>query len=90
MKNELESLIGKCVVLDTRSSWIFIGVLEKVTEGCILLSQADAHDNQDTATTKELYIYESRLTGVRSNRSRVYVDAGHVISFSLLDDIKQF
>ncbi len=90
MKTDLESHIGQCIVLDTRSSWIYIGVLEAVTDGCALLSDADAHDNQDTATTKELYIYETRQTGVRSNRKRVYVDLGHVVSFSLLDDIKQF
>lgn len=90
MKTELESFKGKCIVLDTRSSWIYIGILEKVTDDVILLSEADAHDNRDTSTTKELYIYESRKTGLRSNRSRVYVDPAQVIGFCLLEDIKQF
>ncbi len=90
MKKELEKHIKKKIVLDTCSSWIYIGQLEKVTDNCAILSQADVHDGTDTSTSKELYLFESKTTGIKSNRNFVYVNLDYVISFSLFDDIKEF
>lgn len=90
MKDDLEKYLNKKVVVDSTSSWIYIGVLKKVTPNCIVLSNVDAHDNIDTVTSKELYVLESKNTGIKSNRQRVYVNLDHVISFSLLDDVKEF
>jgi small nuclear ribonucleoprotein (snRNP)-like protein len=90
MKDALEKNLNRKVILDTRSSWVYIGTLEKVTPACIVLTDADAHDSTDSATTKELYIFESRTTGIKSNRTTVYVRLDCVISFSLLEDVKLF
>ncbi len=78
------------MVLDTRSSWIYLGTLEKVTEDCAVLKDADVHDSSDSSTSKEVYIFESRTTGIKPNRNRVHVSLDQVISFSLLKDVKQF
>ncbi len=90
MKSDLEEYLNQKIVVDSTASWIYIGVLEKVTSHCVVLSDVDAHDNIDTATSKELYVLESKSTGIKSNRQRVHVNRDHVISFSLLDDIKEF
>jgi len=90
MKSDLEEYLNKEIVIDSNSSWIYIGVLEKVTNNCVMLSNVDAHDNADTSTSKELYIFESKTTGIKSNRQYVYVNLDHVVSFSLLDDVKEF
>ena len=90
MKNDLEEYLDKKIVVDTNSSWIYIGVLEKITDHCIVLSNVDAHDNIDTPTSKELYVFESKNTGIKANRQNVYVNLDHVVSFSLLDDVREF
>lgn len=90
MKNDLEKYLNKKMVVDSSSSWIYIGVLEKVTDHCVVLSNVDAHDNTDTLTSKELYVLESKQTGIKSNRHVVNVNLAHIVSFSLLDDIKEF
>ncbi|MCP4723212.1 MAG: hypothetical protein GY860_27480, partial [Desulfobacteraceae bacterium] len=50
----------------------------------------DAHDNTDTSTSKELYVFESKTTGIKSNRQQVHINLDHVVSFSLLEDVKEF
>lgn len=90
MKNDLEEFLNKKIVMDSNSSWIYIGTLEKVTDHCAVLSNADAHYNDDTHTSKELYVLESKITGIKINRQYVYVNLSHVISFSLLDDVKEY
>jgi hypothetical protein len=42
MKNDLEEYLNKKIVVDSNSSWIYIGVLERVTDHCIVLSNVDA------------------------------------------------
>ncbi len=90
MKKDIEAFIGKRMVIDTRSSWIYIGMLEKVTDHCAVLSDADVHDGTDSATSKEVYIFETRTTGIKSNRKTVHINLEYVISFSQLEDVKQF
>lgn len=90
MKTILETFIDQKIVVDTWSSWIYIGRLEAVDEDSISLTDVDVHDGTDSSSTKEQYIFESRSTGVRSNRNRVYINLSYVVSFSPLDDVKQF
>lgn len=90
MKNELEKYLKQQIVLDTRSSWIYTGVLEEVTQRCVVLSGVDVHDNKDTATSKELYVLQSKTTGIKANRQLVYVNLDYVVSFSRLEDVIQF
>jgi len=90
MKEDLEQYLKQKIVLDTRSSWIYIGVLEAVTANSIVLSEVDVHDSKATSTSKELYVLGSKTTGIKANRSLVYVNLDYVVSFSLLDDVIQF
>jgi hypothetical protein len=90
MKEDLEQYLKQKIVLDTRSSWIYIGVLEAVTENSVVLSEVDVHDSKATSTSKELYVLESKTTGIKANRNLVYVNLDYVVSFSSLDDVIQF
>lgn len=90
MKKEFEKHMGKTVVLDTPFSWLYIGKLAKILSDCVVLTEADAHDTKDTGTSKEVYIFETRKTGVKANREKVYVSFDHIVSFSDLEDIKSF
>lgn len=90
MKEALKKYLKKKVVLDTRSSWVYIGILEEILDTCVLLSDVDVHDNESIRSTKECYILDSKKTGIKSNRTRVYVNLDYVISFSPLDEVKYF
>jgi len=90
MKEALRKYVKKKIVVDTRTSWIYIGTLEEVLDDCIVLTEVDVHDNTDVSTTKEIYILESRKSGIKSNRDRTYISLDHLVSFSALDDVKHF
>lgn len=90
MKKELEAFAGQKIVVDTSSALIYIGTLEKVTKSCLVLSNVDVHDGSDSSTSKDYYIFETRQTGIKSNRESVYINLAYVVSFSLLDDVKKF
>jgi hypothetical protein len=90
MKEDLEQYLKKNIVLDTRSAWIYIGVLEAVTANSVVLSEVDVYDSKTTSTSKELYVLESKTTGIKANRNLVYVNLDYVVSFSSLDDVIQF
>ncbi len=90
MKEALENYIGRQVVLDTGSSWVYLGTLEQVDDRTAVLVDADAHDNRDVPASKDLYVFESRKTGIKANRIRVYISLDQVVSFSLLEDVKEF
>ncbi len=90
MKNDLEKFLKQPIVLDTRSSWLYIGVLEEVTGNSAVLSGVDVHHSGDTTTSKELYVMESKITGIKSNRNLVYVNLDYIVSFSPLEEVKHF
>lgn len=90
MKEDLDYFLRKKIVVDTQSSWIYIGTLEEVTDVSVVLSDVDVHDSKDSVTSKELYVMESKITGVKANRNLVYINRAFVVSFSPLEDVKQF
>jgi hypothetical protein len=90
MKEDLQQLLKKKILLDTRSSWIYIGVLEEITSHCAVLSEVDVHDSRDSHTPKEVYVLESKVTGIKANRKMVFVNLEYVVSFSALDDVIRF
>ncbi len=90
MKEALEKYLKKKIVIDTSSSWIFLGVLENIVEGGLELSEVDVHENNDTTSTKEVYIMESSKSGIIPNRDKVVVNLNFVVSVSALEDIKSF
>ena len=86
----LRELVGKEVVLDTTSPYLYMGRLVEVDEWFIRLEEVDVHDSTETQTTKEVYCIEARKFGVKKNRRGVLVRADKVISVSLLDEIIEY
>ncbi len=86
----LAGLVGREVVIDTNTSYVYVGTLESVGADFLTLKNADVHDIHDSSVTKEIYIHETRKHGVRPSRERVVVRLAHVVSFSLLGDVTQY
>ena len=90
MKETLLNLVKQQVVVDTRSPWVYIGMLAEVRPDCLLLTNVDVHDSGETATPKERYVLDSTTSGVKANRRSVYVNLEYVVSVSLLADVIKF
>jgi esterase/lipase superfamily enzyme len=86
-ESTLDTLIGKPVVLDTAGPLLYIGTLERLDREGYWLTDADVHDRHDGHASKELYVLEAKLHGVRPNRKRVFVMRAEVVSLSLLEDV---
>ena len=83
----IDELMGRDVVLDVASRYVYVGTLASYDEHHFVLLDTDVHDLRDTATTRELYVLDSRRHGIRANRKRVVVRRSEVVSFSALDDV---
>ncbi len=83
----LNGFVGKIVVVDTDSRWIYIGTLRKVERDFLILENADAHDLNDTISTREEYIRSSRMNGVVVNRREVWIKEDKIVGVSLLEDV---
>jgi hypothetical protein len=82
-----QSLIGREIVIDVVSQYVYLGKLTGHDDRYLMLEQADVHDLRDTATTRELYVVDSKRFGIRANRERVLVRIGEIVSISALEDV---
>ncbi len=83
----LQRFHGQEVVLDLESMYVCVGTLLEADHRYLVLEQADLHDLRDTSTTRERYILDSKVHGVRANRERVLINRSQVVGLSLLDDV---
>lgn len=83
----LENLIGREVVLDVSSMYVYVGTLVGFNDRTFVLENADVHDLRDTKTTRELYVVDVKRHGVQANRKRVYVRTDEIVSASPLSDV---
>jgi small nuclear ribonucleoprotein (snRNP)-like protein len=90
MKETLQALLGKEVVIDTRSPWMYIGTLAAVQADSVLLKNVDVHDSGETSTPKERYVIDSSVSGIKANRCSVYINSEYVVSVSLLSEVIQY
>lgn len=84
---KLDALIGKTVVIDLRSSFVCMGILEGYDELHFYLKDADLHDIRDSDSNRENYVAQSRLTGIKRNRKRVLVVRNDVVAVARMDDV---
>jgi hypothetical protein len=85
-----EALVGKIVVVDTDSSFVYLGTLDRVEIEFVVLKDVDAHDRRESPSTKEQYIMDTKKFGVKANRKEVSVRTALVTSVSRLDDVVGF
>lgn len=83
----LHELIDQNVVIDMRNSFVCLGKLTRVDEQFLELTNADVHDLRDGETSRENYVAESSMTGIKRNRRRVLIDRTDIVAIALLDDV---
>lgn len=83
----LSEIKGRNVVVDVASPYVYLGRLAGWDEKYLVLEEADVHDLRDTNTSRERYVVDSRVHGIKANRRRVLVSRADLVSFSLLDDV---
>jgi small nuclear ribonucleoprotein (snRNP)-like protein len=88
--SELVPLVGREVVLDTKSHITYLGRLYKVSANFFILEDADVHDLSTSTMTREVDLSQARTHGIHVSRARVYVRANQVMSVSELDDIMTY
>jgi hypothetical protein len=83
----LEELIGERLVIDLNSPYVCLGTLTRIDAAFVELKNADLHDLRDTDTSRELYVEDSRITGIKRNRRRVLVVRSEIVAIARLDDV---
>jgi small nuclear ribonucleoprotein (snRNP)-like protein len=83
----LVDMIGSKVVIDLRSTYVALGTLIGADELFLALKNADLHDLRDTDTTRELYVVDSKTTGIKRNRKRLLVLRSDMVAIARLDDV---
>jgi hypothetical protein len=91
MNTSVESLwpqlIGQEVVLDMASPYVVIGRLTATHHDYLELVEVDVHDLHDTQTTREKYVLDCRLHGIRPNRARAWISLRELVGISRLADV---
>ena len=87
VKNEESGYWNKTVVVDTQTSWVYIGMLQKQDETFFTLADADAFDLSETSLSKHEYIMMVKKDGLAPNRKEVKLLKSKVVAMTLLEDI---
>ncbi len=82
--------MNECVVVDTNTHLLYIGTLKNFTDDLLVMENADVHDTNDGASTKEVYIWNTRKNGVHPNRKSVMVKRDCIVSISRLADVVEY
>ena len=79
--------MDKEVVIDTKSSYLFMGTLNKIEDHFLTVLEVDVHDHNDFTKTKEIYVMEAAKHGIKVNRKATKIVRSEIIAISLLDDV---
>jgi hypothetical protein len=88
MDTEIKKLLGKVIVLDTDTRWLYVGTLKKIGKTFLTLEDVDAHDLTETGSTRDLHLANIKNNGLIINRGEVLVDREKLTGLSLLKDVK--
>lgn len=83
----MHEFLNQNVVVDVESLFVYLGQLSEISDKSLTLLNADVHDLRDSNTTRERYILDSKLHGIRTNRERVQIQMTQVVSISALADV---
>ena len=84
------AFVGVDVVVDTTSSYVFIGKLVEATELALTLADVDVHDRAESPSTKERYVMEAKKFGIKVNRKSVTIRVETVMCVSKLEDVIEY
>jgi hypothetical protein len=80
-------MVGHEIVLDLASPYVVLGRLVAARDDFLELENVDVHDLRDTQSTREKYILDCRLHGVRPNRGRAWISLHELVTVSKLADV---
>lgn len=83
----MDSFLNQEVVVDVEAVYVYAGTLQAIDDKTITLINADVHDLRDSETTRERYVLDTKLHGVRANRQQVFISRSQIVSVSLVADI---
>ncbi|MCP4169205.1 MAG: hypothetical protein GY758_00350 [Fuerstiella sp.] len=83
----MKDFLNRNVVIDVEAQFVYVGELIEVHEKTLTLDNADVHDLGDSKTTREGYVRDTKVHGIRANRKRVMIARHKVVSISVLDDV---
>lgn len=78
---------NKNVVIDTTTTWIYIGKLIKEDNFYYYLQDVDAFDISETSLSKQEYLMMVKKDGIVPNRKNVKILKSKVVAITLLEDI---
>ncbi len=81
---------GQMVVIDTTSSFLFLGTLIGADDWFVELAEVDCHDRTEGHSTNEKYAMEAAKYGLKVNRKRVAVLRHNIVSIARLDDVVKY
>lgn len=90
VSDSFRGFVGSEVVIDTDSTYVFIGKLTDVTDHTLTLADVDVHDRSESTSTKEKYVMEAKKFGIKKNRRQVTVRTDSVICVSRLEDVIEY
>jgi hypothetical protein len=85
-----EQFVGRDVVIDTISSYVFIGTLTNASGPFVELNSVDVHDHAESGSTKEKYVMDTKKFGVKRNRNAVCLPKDRIIAISKLEDVIEY
>ena len=83
----MNEFLNRNVVIDVEAQFVYVGELAAVNVKDVVLVNADVHDLRDSATTREVYVLDTKVHGITANRKRVAVARSQIVSISLLEDV---
>jgi len=86
-RDEISPLVGQVVVVDTATTFLYVGALKEWQEHFVILTDVDAHDTAEGRSGKEMYALEARRNGHQRNRREVCFRKSLVVSLSRLEDV---
>ncbi len=86
----LENFIDKLSIIDTDSSYIYIGYIIGSDNEYIIMKDVDVHDIRTGSSTKEQYVITAKKIGIKPNRKKTYILKDKVISISLIEDVIEY
>ncbi len=83
----IEEFLNQRVVIDLRGEYVCLGTLSRIDEHFLEMRNADIHDLRDSDSTRENYVADSVITGIKRNRRRLLVVRTEIVAIGLLKDV---
>ena len=84
----MKKFLGKEVVVDTDTRWLYVGTLKKIGKTFLTLQDVDAHDLTETSSTRDEHLANIKNNGLIVNRKKVVVNREKLVGLSLLENVQ--